>query len=205
MFCPDCMENLDDVPSDSTCPRCGGFSRSAIARPQAAEVHASVGEVGLGITKGDHPSWTEKWRTVLHCLDELREAYSGDARQLGHLVIDNRVSTFFVECDHLRDWLKKDARALGSATQMDVDRHYELSQPLQRCNAVCNSHKHHTRRSGITARIRDTSITSTGARVTIEVDWRTADAIKVDALDLAEECVACWRSFFEAFDIPEVG
>ena len=53
------------------------------------------------------------------------------------------------------------------------------------------------------ARIRETDVTPTGARVSIEIDWATPRATTVDALDLAEDCVASWRAFFAKFGIAE--
>ncbi len=203
MYCPDCKANLDDVNAGEPCPRCGGRRTSATAAVESIGVVAAVGEVSLMVTRGDRRPWTEKWRVVLHCLEELESAYSGDARRLGNVAIDSRVLSFFVECDHVRDWLEGDIASLGGVAPADVASHFQASKPLLTCNAICNTHKHHTRRSGTTARIRDTEVTPTGARVTLEVDWATPHATTVDALDLARDCVASWRAFFTTFGIAE--
>ncbi len=108
-----------------------------MAHAETASAVASVGEVSLKITRGDDRPWGEKWLTILHCLDALRETYSGDARTLGNVEIG------------------------------------------------------------------DTDVTPNGARVTIEVNWATPQATKVDALDLAEDCVKSWRAFFVRFAIAE--
>ncbi len=130
--------------------------------------------------------------------------YTGDDDELGNVKVDNTVYGFFVECDHLRDWLAHDNVNAPQISQSIVDTHRDASPPLQTCSAVCNSHKHHTRRRGqVTARIRDMEITSTAARVTIEVDWSTPSASTVDALDLADQCLASWRSFFSTHGLAE--
>jgi hypothetical protein len=203
MFCPDCDTNLDFVEVGDLCPRCGGFRRSANAAAATARVVVSAGEVSLKIIRGDHRPWTEKWLTVLQCLEALRALGSGDVRRLGNAQIDNRALMFFVECDHLRDWLEWDVLALGGAVTADIKNHFQSSQPLVVCNAICNSHKHHTRRSGITARIRETLITPDGAKIYIEVDWATAGATRIDAVVLADQCVSSWRSFFSTSNITE--
>jgi hypothetical protein len=105
-----------------------------------------------------------------------------------------------VDCDHLRDWLGSDPTL--PITSADLDAHV-LGSPLKIGNAICNTHKHHTRRSGTTARIRDTVLGPEVARVTIEIDWATPHATTVDALQLAEECVASWRAFFAQHNIAE--
>ncbi len=111
--------------------------------------------------------------------------------------------TFFVECDHLRDWLDKDVAALAPAPANDIGAHFRASPALCMCNAICNTHKHHTRRSGTTARIRQTSMSPAGASVSIEVDCASPSPTTVDALDLANDCVKAWRAFFTAFRISE--
>jgi hypothetical protein len=203
MFCPDCNTNLDDVPGDAACPGCGGQARSAVAQAGTAGVVAMAGGLSTTITRGDHRPWTEKWLTVLNCLDKLAEAYGPAGQALGNAEVEARVETFFVECDHLRDWLDKDVAALAPATASDIEAHFLASPALCTCNAICNTHKHHTRRSGTTARIRQTSMSPAGARVSIEVDWALPSATTVDALDLANDCVKSWRSFFTTFGISE--
>ncbi len=203
MWCPDCKASLDEVAVSDPCPACGGRIRSANAAVETIGVVAAVGEVSLKVTRGDDRPWTQKWLAVIHSLDALRDAYGGDARLLGSVAIDSRVESFFVECDHLRDWLVGDVASLSDVVAPDIEQHFTASQPLLTCNKVCNTHKHHTRRSGTTARIRATELTPTGARVTIEVDWATSQATTVDALDLAQDCVTSRRAFFTRFGIAE--
>jgi hypothetical protein len=91
-------------------------------------------------------SLREQWQTILHCLEELRVAYSPRGEALGTVEIKSRVETFFVECDHLRDWLKHDLRALPGVTANDIREYALKSSPaLSICYAICNTHKHHTR------------------------------------------------------------
>lgn len=86
----------------------------------------------------------------------------------------------------------------------DVNAHYQSTSALQICNAICNTHKHHTRWPGrTTARIREVVTSPQGHQISIEVDWATPTATTVDALDLANECVASWRVFFAANGIIE--
>jgi len=179
----------------------GGRKRSANVAVEISGTVTPVGELSLKITRGDHRPWTERWLTVLHRRDALRATYSDSALGLGDSEIDRRAMAFFVECDHLRDWLKGDLNALPGVTAAGIDNHAQGSVPLRRCNAISNTDKHHTRRLGTTARIRETSITPTGARVSIEVDWASPNATTIDALDLANECVESWRSFFTTFGI----
>ena len=50
----------------------------------------------------------------------------------------------------MRDWLKKDLANLPGVTTTDVDDNAAQSGPLRMGGDVANSHKHHTRKSGLT-------------------------------------------------------
>ncbi len=203
MFCPDCNTRLDDVPVSEACPGCGGHRRSVEVTAQAAGALAMAKQLSVSVTKENHGPWTEKWLTVLQCLAELRAAYAGDdAGSRGNVEIDGRAMTFFVECTHVADWLTSDPALVG-VTHGDIERLFQQSKALSTCRAICNTHKHHTRSSGTTARTRSTSLTPVGARVTIEVNWASPSAWTVDALGLAEDCVKAWRGFFASFGITE--
>jgi hypothetical protein len=200
MYCPDCGTDLTDIPLGDPCPSCSGPNRVTHATVESVDCIATVEEVSLNITRDDHRPWSEKWLETLRCLRALEAAYTG-TEGLNNDEIDDRCLSFFVACDHVRDWLAGDTPP--GVTTDDIEQHFMSSEALQRCNAVCNTHKHHTRRSGTTARIRETSITPSGNRVTIEIDWATSNRTTVDALDLANGCLESWRAFFTKFSVTE--
>lgn len=203
MYCPDCDASLDEVPVGEACPNCGGRRRAAIASPPPVAVVAVVEEVSYKITRSDHRPWEEKWRLVLHLRQQLAEAYAGNVPKGGNVEIDTHVTSFCVECYHFPEWLIGDLASIPGVSDTAI-RHHKKATPLVIAEAVANSHKHHTRIQGkTTARIRDTSVGSTGATVTIEVDWATPQATTIDALDLADQCVDSWRSFFKQYGIVE--
>jgi hypothetical protein len=202
MFCPDCNTNLDDVTVHDPCPTCGGLRRWAVVCPEPAETTGSAWAPSIGIRRDDHRPWHEKW--LLRSRDLIREAYT-DVRGLSNAEVDERVNRFCGECHDLRDWLKRDLANLRGVTTTAVDEHVRQSAPLRISSAVANSHKHHTRdRQQTTARIRDTLMSpDQGARVTIEIDWASAQATTIDALDLANDCVDSWRAFLTQNGVAE--
>lgn len=200
MTCPDCGQNLADVPIGDHCPTCHGPRRSATVSP-ALELKVDMPPPSIKITKHDVRPWTEKWSLTLFRIDALVRAYAGDDLK-SNLEAETRALDFFVECDHLRDWLENSESQLGLSPG-DVAAHFESSMALKTCNAICNTHKHHTRRSGTTARIREVITNPQGSQISIEVDWATPLATTLDALEVADECVASWRSFFAANGIKE--
>jgi hypothetical protein len=203
MFCPDCNANLDAVPPGAPCPTCGGQRRSAVVHPDTVTAKVSVPDPTVTITRDDHRPWFEKWREVVRTRDQISKVYSERLPSVGNVEVDERVTRFCNECHDMRDWLEGDIGSLAGVTEADITNHARSAASLRISSAVANSHKHHTRASGTTARIRSTRITPQGARVTIEVDWATPAATTVDALDLANDCVASWRQFFANHGISE--
>jgi hypothetical protein len=108
MFCPDCDANLDELAEGGPCSECGGFRRSTKVSPETIRSEVMVGEVSLEVTRADVRPWAEKWRTVLHGLERIENAYSHGGGKLSNEEVDGRVNQFFVNCDHLRDWLDSD-------------------------------------------------------------------------------------------------
>jgi hypothetical protein len=140
------------------------------------------------------PPWTEKWRTCIHWLVQLREAYA-PAAQLGNVDVDRCAQAFFEQCNHLRYWLEGDIGALPGITVGDIRQHFRNSQELQRCRDIGDTYKHYERDYGPTARIEETITSSAGSRVNIRVDVTDRSASTVDALDLAERCMDSWHAF----------
>ena len=204
MFCPDCNTNLDPVPVGKPCPGCSGARRSAVARPATVAATVAIPEPGISVTRSDHRPWYEKWREVVRARDQIAHAYAGRVPGVGNAEVDEKVTRFCSECHDMRDWLVGDLENVPGFTASDITAHATSLPALQVISAVANSHKHHTRRAGTTtARIRSTGMSPRGARVTIEIDWASQAATNVDALDLANDCVASWRQFFGSNGIVE--
>lgn len=204
MFCMDCNADLDVVAVGDPCPTCGGTRRSAIVTPQTAAVRVTVSEPTISVTRGDHRPWFEKWREVLRARDQIEVVYAQRVDGIGNAEVEDRITRFCSECHDVRDWLLGDIASLPVVGVADITAHAASSPPLVVSSAVANSHKHHTRRAGtMTARIRKTDMTPIGARVTIEISWATPAAKTVDALDLANDCIASWGEFLARRGISE--
>jgi hypothetical protein len=138
-------------------------------------------------TRGDQRPWSEKWQRILRGRDAISEAYAAEGRALGNLEVEGRVTSFFSDCYHLRDWLIGDRGSMPGVTPAGLDEYIRNSYPLSLSQAICNTDKHHSRSRGVTARIRKTVVSPRGARVTLEIDWATPQAAEIDALDLAND------------------
>jgi hypothetical protein len=112
--------------------------------------------------------------------------------------------TFFMNCYHLKDWIKLDA-SVPTPVKQAVESHITSSLPLQLCADICNSLKHlrltKKPRSSQKPVLGKQSIALTvgSAPTTIslkyEIDTTTGP---IDAFDLATQCVNSWDAFLTA-------
>lgn len=195
----------------SVTPQCGQESEPmteppcVVATPGVARAIASAPSPGVTLKEGDGRPWQQKWREVLRLLERLREAYAGGVGD--STAVRQLVNGFFLECDHLVDWMMKDPAFVmkRTATQDIYDYAHKRSVPLQLCDAMCNTDKHRTRRSGHpTAEIDRLDKDPSGTwAVSLKVDWPARPRIQSrDALRLAEGCVSAWRTYFKRHNIP---
>lgn len=199
-FCSDCLHELGPEETGRPSPACGG-SNVSVRGGLATEMDmAHPG--ALRVTRADHQPWSEKWARAQRRLERVRGMYAGHGEP-GNAALEDELSALFDDCNHLREWLKKDSANLPF-TEDDVDEWFWEDEHLKICNAISNSDKHHTR-SGtqMTARIRDTTAGAAGAKVEIEVHWATPDAYAIDGLALAESVVGAFRGFLSQHGIEK--
>jgi hypothetical protein len=205
MFCPDCRQDLDDVPVDDPCPQCGGLRRGAHVSGEAVlvAVAAVAGTVTIGYSLA--PGLTYQWRSIQGHLAHLRAQYKGSETP-GNVEAEETVHALFLALYHLYDWLHQD-RAVPTLDERTVrafvDQH-QISLGVARDYA--NTRKHMKRKAS--ARIAQiTSINSgpNGYAVTIghgPGDSPLSALARVDALTLAEECERDWRDLLTRHGMP---
>lgn len=205
MTCPDCQQNLDDVPVGDPCPQCRGKRRSAVVQAQAAlslaVAFAPTVSIGYSLT----PGWTYQWSNIQRHLARLREQYQG-INTLGNVEMEQNVHSLFLSLFHLYDWLHEDsALSLAASTvRAWIDQH---QNSLGLCRAYANTWKHKTRdRPGaLIAQITRIESGPTGQKVTIGYrpwDQPAQPMTEIDGLALAEESEQDWRDFLKAHGIP---
>jgi hypothetical protein len=116
MFCPDCKQNLDDVPLDDPCPQCGGLRRSAVLTAETALAAVSAPAPTVTIGYNPAPGWTYQWSLIQRHLGRLREQYRG-IEMRGNTDAEETVYALFLALNHLGDWLYQDqATGLSKTT-----------------------------------------------------------------------------------------
>jgi hypothetical protein len=200
--CTECQADLDDVPVGAICPVCGGHKRTVeltVAIAGVASVEVAANQPHVLVRDDDDRPWAEKWASVQFRLKELRAAYASDVT-LETVDLRLRATSFYDECNVLRDWLGND-KALPTSTRSKAWNYRNSNKALATCRDLCDSGKHLMRDGGTTARIRSTD--SFPPRVRVEINWASPNATTKDALDLAEDCFQAWRDFFKQVGITE--
>ena len=145
--------------------------------------------------------WRDHWYVIRDAYSECDEAIGPKAASLGLPVIRSRFSRFFVEMDHLRDWLMTDDDELPDITEKVVNDYALNHEMLKIVNAFSNSIKHRKRRSGMVADI--TEIMFDPMRTTVKVTYSQGDGTfgVIDAMALARRAVEAWGTFFDEHDV----
>ncbi len=114
----------------------------------------------------------------------------------------DEVYAFFLNCYHLKDWIKND-KSIGAAAAK-VEDFIENNDELKLCADICNSIKHlklTTPRSGQEPRFgqRKFHLQVGGSETTISVKYNI-DTLSgpVDAFGLATNCLKAWESFIQS-------
>jgi hypothetical protein len=118
----------------------------------------------------------------------------------------DEVYAFFLNCYHLKDWIKNDANAGAAAN--DVERFVDTNDDLKLCADICNGLKHlrlTSPRSGRDPRFgkRKFDVTIGGHETTISIKY-TIDTSSgpIDAFGLATRCFQAWKDFIELYTQP---
>jgi hypothetical protein len=113
----------------------------------------------------------------------------------------DEVYAFFLNCYHLKDWIKNDKSLMVDKNK--VEEFINTSQELRLCADICNSIKHLEiikPRSDKDPQFgkRKFSVTVGGPPTTISVRY-TIDTSSgpIDAFELATRCLKAWEDFFK--------
>ncbi len=138
-------------------------------------------------------------------LAKIRAVHAGAfAQSHDRLSYEDDLVSFFMHCYHIRDWIIR-LNKIGM-TSKEVDSFINSNRCLQVCADLCNGSKHceldRPARSGSQPHIAgrkyeaSTWLTGSGGGEVLIASYSimTSSGV-VDALELAEDCLACWRKF----------
>ena len=115
----------------------------------------------------------------------------------------DEIYAFFMNCYHLKDWIKHDS-TVAASVQQSVEAHINSNRALRLCADICNSLKHFrltSSRSGESPAFGNKQFgLALGhgpptIKLAYEVDTTSGP---IDAFQLATECVDAWDTFLAA-------
>lgn len=113
----------------------------------------------------------------------------------------DEVYAFFINCYHLKDWIKNDKDT--QVTSAEVENFVENSEFLKVCGDICNGSKHlaiHSPRNNSDTRIgsRHFALNLGGFSPIIHIEYDVVSGDKVyDAFTLATKCLNEWNEFLK--------
>ncbi len=198
--CADCGGDLPSGLPGVPCPECGGTRRNISVTLPTVNVRtvAHVGSVEVGYGEGPRP-WHDQWRMAEEGYRRVGHVYRGAVS--GNLACEKAVKDFWVACYHVQDHIEKD-NAVPAAVRSQVASAVDKSAPLRCCRAGANNYKHARRADGKeTARVAAVRTGGDGSSVTVEYVSGSGATTTWDALDLANQAMDAWRSFFGKVDL----
>ncbi len=86
------------------------------------------------------PKWNEQWERVERWYHRFQETDQGRVHDRPSDFYQDEVYAFFVNCFHLKDWLKNDPASCSVAS--DVEQFVANSFNLRLCADLCHGSKH---------------------------------------------------------------
>jgi hypothetical protein len=147
----------------------------------------------------DDTGWPEQWARVQRWhkrLDRFRAAPPAKGDPSEPEALDQALA-FFMNCYHLADWLEKDRQDPHPGATNFVHQ----TEVLRVCRDLCNGIKHCVLEASPKFKPTYPNMTTTAQTVVVAgvpttrwwVDVKPGD--RRDMFDLADQCVAAWRSF----------
>jgi len=139
-----------------------------------------------------------RWWTRLESLDR------GRVHEVESENYVDEIYAFFLNCYHLKDWIKNDPE-VSTTVQQQVEDHINRNRSLKLCADLCNSLKHlvltKKQRSGEGPAFgkKDYALKLGGGRARIALNYQVdTTGGPVDAFQLASDCVEAWEDFLSA-------
>lgn len=150
-------------------------------------------------------TWLEQWERVqryykrFKCINSGMPVTKYKAHEMNFM---DEVYAFFVFCHHFKDWIMNDRKL--KINQKTVADFVKSNECLTLNAAICTGIKHMKKKSrhlpkiGIDNRGKVSLKIEEGKTNSIAIKFSvSSDSGKVDAFDLATECMDKWRGFIE--------
>ena len=150
--------------------------------------------------------YIEQWERVIRWHERLKETSSLDAQSIPTDRFQDDIFAFFLNCYHLKDWIKHDPSAAHMKDQ--VEAYINSSEALSLCADLCNGLKHLTLDSSrskqdpqFDSKIYRMAYTDNTPGLSLGYLIVTSKH-SYDAFSLAGVCLMDWETFLYANQAP---
>ncbi len=144
----------------------------------------------------------EQFERVKRWYERFKRINEGTAQEKSTEYYHDEVYAFFLNCYHLKDWIKNDTDVPEEVRQ-DVERFVGKSDALSTCGDLCNSIKHlklntPPRRDAEFGRrlFKVHIVEGAGSSMAVEYSIMTVRG-QIDAFELATNCLHGWEQFIK--------
>lgn len=143
--------------------------------------------------------YLEQYERVMRWFTRLKNITEGREYNLSSDHYQDEVLAFFINCYHLKDWIKNDKST--KVTSEEVEDFVRQSEFLRVCGDICNGSKHLTitnPRSDKNTKVggRNFSLNFGGIFSIFKARYKIISGKKkYDAFELASQCMEEWRRF----------
>lgn len=151
---------------------------------------------------GNSIKYMEQWQRVGRWHNRFREISEGVLLERESDYYQDVVFAFFINCYHLKDWIKNDSCA--GVLRDEVEKYVSSNLELAICGDICNGLKHlklkattKSKQNPIWGK-RDFKLKLGNERPKFSASYGIdTKSGSVDAFDLANRCIALWASFID--------
>ena len=144
----------------------------------------------------------EQFERVKRYYERFKEIDEGKSHTLNSAYYEDDVYSFFINCHHLKDWIKNDPAV--TVSKKDVEDYVKANSALRICADMCNGAKHLKRTPNKIVSGKERSIDSKAYSLAIMEGSAQPPNITIkffidnlDAFKVATECLQKWEEFFK--------
>lgn len=152
------------------------------------------------------PKYREQYERVRRWYDRFATTDQGRPHDASPENYVDDIYSFFLNCYHLKDWIKRDP-TVPTGTQQAVEDWINGNRPLKLCADICNGHKHlvlKQPRSGESPAFGTLhyglSLGSGLPVISLKYEVDTT-AGPLDAFEIATDCMRAWESFLSMLSL----
>jgi hypothetical protein len=196
--CPNCGYWYELTEKAKPCPKCGHQANAFRNAKAFASVNMKANVTELATTGTGLPRYKEQLERVERWYERFERIDTGTAHEKSAEYYHDEVYAFFLNCYHLKDWIKNDT-GIAENARNSVESFVAKSANLSICRDICNSLKHlelrEKPRTGAQWGRRLFKLQLGGSPV-MAVKYSIATVSgETDAFVLATKCVQEWKQF----------